>query len=323
MLAQLDLPLKIDQEPSPGIDTELFHALKERGFAEVAAEQGIARNRLREEVIQAAPWATEGRTLQVKWMAADGTEEPCAALGQRLSEMIEFLLIEIAWMAEDTQNHPEWGIAEIGRLFEEYLSRGHQLMAEYLLGQSGNRHVLCALQTVAVTYFTTLTELQSAICDYESKPDYETRPECVEFECAGALGGLHVMRYPFREDRRQSMAKAPEKEAFSEARDGVTTTEIANIYRCSRVTISNVLRAVAKKVAESFERKGFGDDVIASSWAEKERWRPEGELYTRAEAVQYLGSEAVLWEAREGGLTAVEWEGRYYYQEQDLEEWAD
>lgn len=237
--------------------TALFQTLRELGWRGTAQKLGMKEVDLR---TQLATHINSVCTTESGWALAWSEEKALLVAGydtpeviSYLSDLIQMYAMEVGVYLELTPHVLAAKRRKIRDLTNSYLKLGEAAVTR-AIHATKDAHQLVHIEEVATTFAMTMLQLVDTIQDYPTKPEFETRPTEQVFELHSQLGGLLESAYLFDDGNvvagsvgTQRLRRRLTLDTDRRGRD-VSFEELANVYRTSRVTISNILHRILSKM---------------------------------------------------------------------------
>lgn len=300
----------------------LFEFMRRHGIESGLVKFGLSGDWLKQFCERNAQAVKD--TVIMRWRSRWTEHDPLykdPVLALRLSEHLQIMAME-GFVRVKPGQHPDLQENAILAIVKKTVESAEQHIVAAAEAADADMHQQVHIQALSATFFETINLLLDAWLDYPTKLATDTRPDYVEFDCAEDISGLIVATYDFDTKRSRSV-KEPSPLGKKVDRRGkeVSFEEIAQIFRVSRVTVANIIKAGFGRLEGGMGNEAEEIDVFGWRVREKEATvvlDSSKVWYTEAEATRFLG-EDVGGYLQEQQLTCRHFQGERWFAEEDLE----
>lgn len=210
----------------------------------------------KEQTGVAVRWSLWDWENSEEWMPRKQANYPWPKEIVRISEQLQLFFLEVGiYLNRDWSNIRE-AYETLGEVTLSYIDWAEAFVIPKMKATS-NEHVMVHLYEVLTTYCMTLIQFYEFVSHYPHKMESETRPECVDMYCHPLIGGLTVTEYVFEERDAKRATQKPRSPSQDTNRSGkdISFEELANIYRTSRVTLSNIFSRILAELREGMNEE--------------------------------------------------------------------
>jgi hypothetical protein len=322
--AKMRAPYANSQESTPLMGQ--VNTVIELGYGAYALQEGVKKGTIRASLMESMkPFLMSTAGVRLTWEDWEVKEDALYQTPKcvsRVAELLELLYMRIALHHGEGLGTDEL-IRRISRAAEKVMAVAEEVL-EAEMGHLNDAHQWVHVQEVFATFCTTVYQMTEAVLCYPDKPDYESQPADIEFTCSGKLGGLIIAPYIFTQGSERVRPPTAVNPLTDRRGTEVSYEEIANIYRTTRVSISNIVKKGQALLFKKLKYSGVLGEADRAPTAQPVKTKavmvPEN-YYGVADARKYLGEAYDT--CIEMGMPVRKVQGLDYVTEEDLEEYND
>lgn len=244
----------------------LLTEIKTYGFRAVSIRNGQEEEALRDSLTEKAnllflgdgvnvAWSIFDKSSNKDWLPRKDTDYSWPAEIHEISDLLHMYFIDVGlYLLENAETALDSVYSKLSHLVDEYLKRAETVFRR-AIDKQDNDHICVHLYEVMTTFCLTIVELHETI----TLDNEEEGQLC----CHPLLGGLTVANYCLESKaglKNTQRSRAPSPLTNRTGKE-VSFEELANVFRTSRVTLSNVynrsLDSVRKKLEKADNFRGL------------------------------------------------------------------